>query len=151
MPVTILPGTNRELNKTFTLVVTGDPGATVGTGVTTGTPASATGTIITNAPPAVNAVGAAVTESLTGTAFLPFEIQVAPSLTGPVVVNYTTADGTAVAGVDYGAPAGPSPWRPAGSSRRSSSPSTTSSWTRPTRRWRSRSRPPATSSSSTRR
>jgi len=47
-----------------------------------------------------------VTESLTGTALLPFNVDVAPSLTSPLTVSYTTADGTAVAGVDYTASSG---------------------------------------------
>ncbi len=93
--MTILPGTNRQLDKTFFVKVLGSTTATVGT------PAQAAGTILTNAPPGVNADPAEVTESPTGIAYLPFNVDVEPSLTGVVTVDYTTSDGTAVAGKDY--------------------------------------------------
>ena len=98
--VVVLPGTNRQLDKQFALNIAATAGAT------TGSPSQVEGTILTNEPPAVSAVGGAVTESLTGTALLPFQVEVAPSLTGPVTINYATADGTAVAGVDYQATSG---------------------------------------------
>ena len=100
VPISILPGTNRQLDKTFTLNLTTSDHATVTT------PASASATILTNAPPAVTATGGVVTESLTGVALLPFQINVEPSLTGPVTVSYSTVDGTARAGTDYAATAG---------------------------------------------
>ncbi len=98
--VTILGGTNRQLNKQFAVNVAAS------TDATTGNPSQVEGTIVTNSPPGINAVGGSITESLTGTALLPFEVEVAPSLTSPVTVNYTTADGTAIAGVDYQAMSG---------------------------------------------
>ena len=49
----------------------------------------------------MDVIGGEVTESLTGQAFLPFTVTVAPSLVGPVTVDFATADGTAIANQDY--------------------------------------------------
>jgi subtilase family serine protease len=99
--VEVFPGTNRELNKTFNLNVGSSATATAGI------PAEAVGTILTNAPPALSISAAQVTESATAPVFyLPFEVDIAPSLTGAVSVNYATADGTAIAGKDYQATSG---------------------------------------------
>ena len=98
--VSVNPGTNRQLDKTFELILQASPT------ITLGTPSVSVGTILTNAPPGVNADPAEVTESLTGITYLPFTVDVAPSLTGTVTVDYATSNGTAIAGVDYKAVSG---------------------------------------------
>lgn len=100
--VTVLAGTNRELNKTFQMEITQPLPVTA----TIGTPSVADGVILTNAPPAISANNAEVTESPVGIAYLPFTVSVSPSLTGTVTVNYATANGTAQAGIDYVAESG---------------------------------------------
>ncbi len=101
--VPVLPGTNRQLDKTFQFQLTTP---TFADSVTLGTPAVATGTILTNALPAVSPVAGEVTESLTGLAYLPFEVQVTPSLSSQITVQYATSDGSAIAGKDYQAESG---------------------------------------------
>ena len=96
--VPVLPGTNRQLDKTFQFQLTTP---TFADSVNLGTPSIATATILTNAEPAINAVDGEVTESLTGLSYLPFEVQVTPSLSSQVTVQYATSDGTAIAGRDY--------------------------------------------------
>ena len=53
-----------------------------------------------------------VTESLTGTALLPFVVTLAPALSSAVTVQYTTANGTAVSGLDYQATSGTLTFQP---------------------------------------
>jgi subtilase family serine protease len=101
--VTVFAGTSRQLDKVF-LFELSTPVAPVTEEL--GSPSSAPGTILTNAFPAVSAGGAEVSESLTGLAYLPFAVNVAPSLTSGFTVNYTTSDGTAIAGKDYQAESG---------------------------------------------
>ncbi len=93
--VTVLPGTNRQLNKIFYLTMQASSTVVLGSSY------QGTGTILTNAPPAVSVETASVVESLNGITYLPFNVDVAPSLTGPVSINYYTSNGTAVAGTDY--------------------------------------------------
>jgi subtilase family serine protease len=100
--VTALPGTNRQEDKQFGVQLSQTTPVTE----TIGTASEAFGVILTNFPPAINANNASVTEGLAGTVYLPFTVDVAPSLTGPVTVQYTTADGTAKAGIDYIAQSG---------------------------------------------
>ncbi len=93
--VIVLPGTNPELNKTFNLTLE------TSTTVVLGNPSVGVGTILTNAEPSISAEPGSVTESLTGETFLPFNVDITPSLTGPVTISYATANGTAIAGTDY--------------------------------------------------
>ncbi len=95
--VTILPGTNRQLDKVFDVQLSQN----LPVSATIGTPSEVPATILTNFPPAISASDASVTESLTGTTYLPFNVAISPSLTGTVTVDYTTSDVTAHAGVDY--------------------------------------------------
>ncbi len=101
--VSVYAGTNRQLNKTFLFELTTPPAPVT---EVVGTPSEATGTIITNADPAVSSNPASVTESLTGLAYLPFTVDVTPSLATSFTVKYTTSDGTAIAGTDYQAESG---------------------------------------------
>ncbi len=98
--VVVFGGTNPQLDKTFFL------GIGKSTTVNLGSPSQGVGTILTNVPPAVSVEDATVTESLTGLAYLPFRVGVAPALSAVVSVDYTTSDGTAVAGLDYEAQSG---------------------------------------------
>jgi len=93
--VTVLPGTNPQLDKVFYLTLSGS------STVVLGTPSQGTGTILTNSPPSIAAVAGSVTESLLGLTYLPFDVDITPSLTGPVTISYATANGTAIAGQDY--------------------------------------------------
>jgi hypothetical protein len=93
--VTVLGGTTPTLDKVFFLNLSASPT------VKLGNPSKGTGTIISNSPPAVGVADAQATESLTGLGTLAFNVTVAPSLTGTVNVDFTTTDGTAIAGTDY--------------------------------------------------
>ena len=57
-------------------------------------------------PPGIRVNDAQITESLTGTALLPFTIDLQPGKATPVFITYATANGTAIAGVDYQAMSG---------------------------------------------
>jgi subtilase family serine protease len=98
--VVVIPGTNPELNKTFFLEA--QASSTVSVGVSS----TGTGTILSNAIPTVTASPATVTESLTGATQLVFDISLPAPLSGSVSVNYSTFDGSAIAGTDYTAESG---------------------------------------------
>jgi subtilase family serine protease len=100
--VTALPGSNAQENKQFGVQLSQSTPITA----TIGTPSEAFGTILTNDPPVVSVNDGSVTESLSGTTYLPFTVDIAPALTGPVTVDYATSNGTAIAGVDYVAESG---------------------------------------------
>ncbi len=118
--VPILAGNNPQLDKQFAFNAQGIPTLTtlpttviippiaggVIDGVTTSAQSQAIGTIVSNVAPTLSALPGSVTESLTGTTQLPFVVQVGNSLTDSVSISYTTSDGTAVAGTDYGAVSG---------------------------------------------
>ncbi|HVK07525.1 MAG TPA: SdrD B-like domain-containing protein, partial [Gemmataceae bacterium] len=59
-----------------------------------------------DAPPTVSVSGGAVAEGDTGVTALPFTLTLSHASTLPVLVNYATANGTAIAGVDYTTAAG---------------------------------------------
>jgi SdrD B-like domain/Calx-beta domain len=94
--VPITGSTTPTLDKSFFVNLTAS------STVTLGTPSQGVGTIVTNSPPQLNVADASVTESLTGLALLPFVITITPSLPTTNTINYATADGTAIANVDYG-------------------------------------------------
>lgn len=98
--VTVFGSTTPTLDKTFHMAALASPTVDI-------IPASVgTGTILSNSPPAVNIADAQITESLTGLAYLQFDVSVLPALTGTITVDYATANGTAVAGTDYAAESG---------------------------------------------
>jgi len=101
--VSVNPGVNPELDKTFLFELTTPPAPIT---EVVGTPSQATGTILTNVLPGVNAVAGQVTESLTGLAYLPFNVDVNAPLTSGFSVSYATSNGTAIAGTDYQAESG---------------------------------------------
>ncbi len=99
--VPVLPGTSPQSNKQFYLVLDDAEATTVTTPL-----AKALGTIVSNAGPQLSIADNDITESLLGTTNLPLTITLAPALPSAVTVDYATADGTAIAGVDYGATSG---------------------------------------------
>ncbi|CAN5853373.1 hypothetical protein BH11PSE3_BH11PSE3_22930 [soil metagenome] len=103
--VAVTGDTAVEANETFALKLAGASGATI-------TTASATGIIVNDdvaAPPPVPTLSIAdtsIAEGNSGTAQMTFTVKLSQAATGPVTVNYSTADGTATAGSDYTAKAG---------------------------------------------
>ena len=98
--IAITPDTLVEGNEQFTVVLSNPHSATIadGTGV---------GTIVDDdtAPPAVVPTlaidDASITEGDSGTSQLTFTVKLSQAASGPVTVNYSTANGTATAGSDY--------------------------------------------------
>ncbi len=101
--VDILGDTNVEANETFTVTLSSPAGATIADG-------SATGTILNDdvavVLPKLSIADATVTEGNSGTADLTFTVTLDKAATGPVSVQYGTANGTATSGSDYTARAG---------------------------------------------
>jgi hypothetical protein len=101
--VTTLAGSNIGPNKTFSLNLSNPSNATVSQGTGTGTIVEA-GTLPALTINSVSTiVGSSGTKTLTFTATISTPV---PSGGTPVTVQYATADGTAVAGTDYGATSG---------------------------------------------
>ena len=98
--VSVFGSLTPTLDKSFQMVASASPSVLTGPGST------GTGTILTNSPPGVRVADSSVTESLTGLTYLPFNVFVGPSQSTTVTVDYATSDGTAVAGIDYGAVSG---------------------------------------------
>jgi hypothetical protein len=102
--VAVLGDTAVEANETLTLNLSGVSGATIADGSGTGT--------ITNddvaAPvlPSLSVSDATRVEGNSGTAKLNFTVSLSQAATGPVTVQYGTANGTASAGSDYKAKSG---------------------------------------------
>ncbi|MCC8429963.1 cellulose binding domain-containing protein [Reyranella aquatilis] len=93
-----------EADETFTVLLSSPVGATIADG-------SGTGTIINDdvvAPvlPSLSVSDATRVEGNSGTAKLNFTVSLSQAATGPVTVQYGTADGTASAGSDYAAKSG---------------------------------------------
>jgi|GEM_PF-376245 len=100
--VTVNGDTAVEPDEMFFVNVTNVVNATVGDG-------QGTGTILNNdqPPTPVASVGdAAITEGNNGVSYVSFTISLSFAPTGPVTVNYATANGTAIAGSDYVASSG---------------------------------------------
>jgi len=87
-----------EPDETLTLTLSAPTNATIAT-------ATATGTILNDdtAPvkPSISIAPSSVTEGNIGTSNLIFTITLSAATTNPVVVNYATSDGTALAASDY--------------------------------------------------
>ncbi|MGN6184500.1 MAG: beta strand repeat-containing protein, partial [Thermoanaerobaculia bacterium] len=92
-----------EGNETFTVTLTNPSNATLAI-------ASASGTILDNdiAPvvPAVSIASASTTEGDNGSTPMTFVVTLSAATTNTVTINYTTADDTASAGVDYATTSG---------------------------------------------
>jgi chitinase len=94
-----------EGDETFTVMLSSPVGGTIADG-------SATGIIVNDdvaAPPVLPSLSvgdATVVEGNSGTANLLFTVSLSKAATGPVTVQYGTADGTATAGSDYTAKSG---------------------------------------------
>ncbi|WP_428684261.1 Calx-beta domain-containing protein [Reyranella sp.] len=89
-----------ESNETLTIRLANADGATIADGSATGTVTNddATATL-----PALSVGDVSMREGDSGTAELMFIVTLDKAATGPVTVNYATADGTATAGSDYAA------------------------------------------------
>lgn len=100
LQVTIKGDMAVEGNETFTVRLANATGATLVDG-------SATGTLTNDdaapALPALSVADVAMREGDSGTAELMFVVTLDKAATGPVTVNYATANGTASAGSDYAA------------------------------------------------
>lgn len=96
--VTVKGDTVTEGNETFTIRLANASGATIADG-------SATGTITNDdtapALPALSVADVSLREGNSGTAEMMFIVTLDKAATGPVTVNYATANGTATAGSDY--------------------------------------------------
>ena len=84
--------------------------ATFGFQATTGTNGTTASGIVLNGAgstlPTISVDDASVTEGNTGTTTLTFTVKLSQAASGPVTVQYATADGTATAGTDYAAQSG---------------------------------------------
>ncbi|MFG1424706.1 Calx-beta domain-containing protein [Roseixanthobacter glucoisosaccharinicivorans] len=97
--VHVMGDTAVEANETFTVTLSDPTGATLGDAVATGTilnDDSAPGT-----PPALSIADLAVTEGNGEHSHFVFTVTLDKPATGPVSVQYATANGTASAGADY--------------------------------------------------
>jgi hypothetical protein len=107
--VTVLAGSNVGPSKAFSLNLGSPINATVSQG-------SGTGTIVEAGPlSTLNINSVSTTEGTSGTKMLTFTVTLSPTVpTGgtPVTVQYSTADGTAIAGTDYGAVSGTLTFKP---------------------------------------
>ncbi len=96
--VAVTGDTTVETNETFSLTLSSPVNAELAT-------PSGTVTIVNNDPAGASALSIAdapaVTEGNSGTANASFTVTLSSPSASPVVVNYTTADGTALAGSDY--------------------------------------------------
>ncbi|HEY5723339.1 MAG TPA: Calx-beta domain-containing protein [Allosphingosinicella sp.] len=100
--VTVNGDTAVEPDELFLVNVTNVANATVGDG-------QGSGTIVNNdqPPTPVASVGdAAITEGDSGVSYVSFTVSLSFAPTGPVTIDYSTADGTALAGSDYVASSG---------------------------------------------
>ena len=92
-----------EGNETFTVHLANAAGATIADGSATG---AITNDDVAATLPALSVGDVSLREGDTGTAELMFVVTLDKAATGPVTVNYATANGTATAGSDYAALAG---------------------------------------------
>jgi predicted extracellular nuclease len=100
--VTVNGDTAVEPDEAFLVNVTNVVNATVGDG-------QGTGTIVNNDQPPIPVASvsdAAITETDSGVSYVNFTISLSFAPTGPVTIDYSTADGTATAGSDYVASSG---------------------------------------------
>jgi aryl-phospho-beta-D-glucosidase BglC (GH1 family) len=92
-----------EANEGFNLTLSGASGASIGDG-------QALGTILNDDAgavlPSISVGAASVAEGASGTTNLVFTVSLSAPVSGPVSVNYATANGTASAGSDYTATSG---------------------------------------------
>ncbi|MDB5486360.1 MAG: hypothetical protein JWQ58_75 [Reyranella sp.] len=98
--VTVNGDTAAEGNEAFTIRLANAAGATIADGSATGT---LTNDDAASTLPALSVGDVSMREGDSGTAELMFIVTLDKAATGPVTVNYTTANGTATAGSDYAA------------------------------------------------
>ena len=93
-----------EADETFTVLLSSPVGATIADGSGIGTIAN--DDVATPVPPSLSVSDARRAEGNSGTAMLDFTVLLSKAVTGPVTVQYGTANGTASAGSDYTAKSG---------------------------------------------
>ena len=98
--VTVNGDTAAEGNEAFTVRLANAAGATIADGSATGTLTNDDAAITL---PALSVGDVSIREGDSGTAELMFVVTLDKAATGPVTVNYATANGTATAGSDYAA------------------------------------------------
>ncbi len=101
--VAITGDTSVEANETFTVNLANASGATISKAAATGT---ITNDDVVVTPPAISIVDMSLAEGNTGTTQMSFVVTLSKAATGPVTVNYSTANGTATSGSDYTAATG---------------------------------------------
>ncbi len=95
IPINIVTDTIFETNETFTVTLRTPVNVTIAR-------AAATVTILNDDPlPTISVGNATMTEGNTGTANANFVVTLSNPSSSTITVNYATADGTALAGVDY--------------------------------------------------
>ncbi|MEM1433785.1 MAG: Calx-beta domain-containing protein [Pseudomonadota bacterium] len=98
--ISLLNDSTDESNETFTLVLSNPQNATIADG-------RATATIIDDDEPlSLSIADLSVTEGDSGAVAARFTVALSGTSTSPVLVDYATADGSAVAGSDYAAASG---------------------------------------------
>lgn len=110
--VTVLGDTIDENDETFNVDLTNPTYGSLAN-------AQATGTILDNdAPPNVSISGGSITEGNSGTKTLDFTVSLDNASGKTVTVDYATANGTAIAGSDYGATSGTLTFQPSQTSQK---------------------------------
>jgi len=100
IPINIVTDAIFEANETFTVTLRTPVNATIAR-------AAATVTIVNDDPlPQISINNVTITEGNTGTANANFTVTLSNPSSTTITVNYATADGTAIAGVDYNAASG---------------------------------------------
>jgi subtilisin family serine protease len=100
LPISLLADTRYENDETFSLNLSGATGAVI-------TKPMVQGTILNDdARPSLRIADVSVRELASGSADVAFQLTLSAASDLPVTVNFTTANGTAGAGSDYGAVAG---------------------------------------------
>ena len=108
--VTVVADRVFESDETFFVNVASPTNATIAD-------AQAVGTITNDDAAGLTITDVSVKEPLTGTTTATFTVTLAPTSSGPVSVNYATANGTASAGSDYVATSGPLVFAPGTSTK----------------------------------
>jgi len=98
--VNTIGDTKTEDDETFTVNLAGETNATIPGS------RSATGTILDDETPTLTITNSSVIEGSEGTTQMKFTVTLSKASSTPVIVKIDTADGTAIAGVDYQATSG---------------------------------------------
>lgn len=97
--VTVVGDDDAEVNETFSIVLSGPANAVLGD-------AQGQATIVGDDGPLLEVLDSQLVEGDTGTSYLAFPVRLSAAAAADVQVSYATANGTALAGTDYGAASG---------------------------------------------